>query len=88
MDTMQRIKDLAVSDSGFLFDPLSGSTFTVNQTGRTILEGLKAGSGRDGIVAQLADTFAVHEAADLHRDVDEFTHLLRQCDLLPPDFEL
>ena len=88
MDTTQRLKDLAVSDTGFLFDPLSGATFTVNSTGRTILEGLKAGAGRDEIAVLLEQSFQQGDDADLQRDVDEFVHMLRQNDLLPTDFEL
>ena len=88
MDTTQRLKDLAVSDTGFLFDPLSGATFTVNSTGRTILEGLKAGGSRDEIALLLEQSFQQGDDADLQRDVDEFVHMLRQNDLLPTDFEL
>ncbi len=88
MDTTQRLKDLAVSDSGFLFDPLSGATFTVNAPGRTILEGLKAGCGRDEIAGLLQQQFRLNDSADLQRDVDEFVHVLRQNDLLPGEFEL
>ena len=88
MDSTQRLKDLAVSDTGFLFDPLSGATFTVNPSGRTILEGLKAGAGRDEIAASLEQSYQLGAGTDPHRDVDEFVHMLRQNDLLPVDFEL
>jgi hypothetical protein len=36
----QHLVDLAVSESGFVFDPWSGSTFTVNSTGLVLLAGL------------------------------------------------
>jgi PqqD family protein of HPr-rel-A system len=88
MDSTQRLKDLAVSDSGFLFDPLSGATFTVNPSGRTILEGLKAGSGRDEIATTLEQSYQLGASADTRRDVDEFIQMLRQNDLLPVDVEL
>ncbi len=88
MNSTQRLKDLAVSDTGFLFDPLSGATFTVNPSGRSILEGLKAGADRDEIAATLEQSFEVGAGIDAHRDVDEFVHMLRQNDLLPVDFEL
>ena len=88
MDTTQRLRDLAVSDSGFLFDPLSGATFTVNASGRTILEGLKAGHGRVEIALLLEQRYRLGDGADLQRDVDEFVHMMRQHNLLPVDFEL
>ncbi len=36
-----RIKQLAVSDTGFVFDPQTGQSFTVNRTGRLVLDCLK-----------------------------------------------
>ncbi len=87
MEAMERLKNLAISDSGFLFDPLSGATFTINEPGREILEQLKQGCGRKEIIEHLQRTFEV-QLQDLHRDLDEFVHLLRQSDLLPPNFQL
>ena len=50
MDTLQKLRDLAISDSGFVFDPYSGATFTANSSGRAILEALRDGHGRMAIV--------------------------------------
>ncbi len=69
METTTRLKDLAVSDTGFLFDPYSGATFTLNATGRAILEGLKAAEGREEILEDLQEEFEVN-GSDLHRDLD------------------
>ena len=88
MNAEQRLKDLAISDTGFLFDPYSGSTFTVNATGRVIFEGLKEAEGREQIVAALTDAFATTPEDDLQRDLDEFVHLLRQSGLLPAEYTI
>ena len=72
MDTLQRLKDLAVSESGFVFDPHSGQTFSLNQTGRVILEALKRGASVEAVVADLQERFVVDPGADLGRDVREF----------------
>ena len=40
---MRQLKDLAISDSGFLFDPYTGLTFSVNPSGKFLLEELRAG---------------------------------------------
>lgn len=37
----ERLKQLAVSDTGFIFDPVTGQSFTVNSTGRLVIEMLK-----------------------------------------------
>ncbi|MHC4860419.1 MAG: PqqD family protein [Planctomycetota bacterium] len=88
MDVLTRLKDLAVSDSGFVFDPYTGATFTVNPTGRTVLEGLKEDRSRDQLIAALKESFETRDEDDLHRDLDEFVRLLREHDILPQEFAL
>ncbi|MCO4774076.1 MAG: HPr-rel-A system PqqD family peptide chaperone [Deltaproteobacteria bacterium] len=82
-----RLSQLAISPSGFIFDPRSGSTFTVNEPARFILEAIRDGLGLDAIVKTLNDHFAAG-AADLRRDTLEFARRLRDSGLLPTDFEL
>ena len=76
-----------MSDSGFVFDPYSGATFSVNAAGRVILRGLTEGLGRESIAAALEHAFDVGPA-DLPRDIDEFVHLLREAGLVSSDFYL
>ncbi len=78
----QKLKDLAVSESGFVFDPYSGATFSVNATGLCLLEGMKSGLDRNGLIERLEESFDV-EDAELGRDVDEFLELLRHHAILP-----
>ncbi len=82
-----RLRQLAISASGFIFDPRSGVTFTVNETGKTIIEGIRDGSGLDAIVSALDDGFAC-DRADLRRDTLEYVRQLRDQSLLPADFQL
>ncbi len=81
-ENTKRLADLAVSDSGFVFDPHTGATFSVNDSGRAIIEGIKRGLGPSDLVAHLRARFETG-GADLARDVAEFLHLLRQSGLLP-----
>jgi len=78
MDGTQRLRDLAVSESGFVFDPYTGHTFSLNQTGRVVLEALRGGASVDQIVADLREGFAVDPGTDLARDVREFLLLARE----------
>ena len=41
---MGYLQQLAISDDGFIFDPTSGQSFTVSDTGLFILKGLKQGN--------------------------------------------
>ncbi len=71
------VQRLAVSDSGFVFDPVSGHSFSVNETGLRILRLLKEGQDLPSAVKALCDEF-LGSAADIERDVLEFAGLLRK----------
>ncbi len=92
MDVRQRLSDLAISDSGFVFDPYTGASFTVNLAGLTLLRSLKDGADRRALVAALRDGFEIRDGGaspdDFDRDVDEFVSQLRRFDLVPRGFEL
>lgn len=84
---MQRLRELAISETGFVFDPFSGATFTANATALCILDGLKRGLDRGGIVDDLRRRFDTRDA-DLPRDIDEVLQALRMFGLVPGDFEV
>lgn len=70
------LQRLAISESGFVFDPVSGHNFTVNETGLTILRLLQ----KDNKLTVLLEKLAVEYNASprvLERDVLEFAGLLR-----------
>jgi len=87
MNDLRHLRELALSDTGFVFDPYSGSTFTVNETGLAVLQAIKDGADRDSVVARLRERFDIG-GDDLARDLEEFVHVLRQQGLVPKDFEL
>ncbi len=82
-----RLKDLAISESGFIFDPMSGATFTANAAGICIIHALREGRSRTEIIARLRSSFTI-EHADLDSDLGEFVRLLVQQGILPHDFTL
>jgi len=50
-----RLSQLAVSETGFIFDPQTGQSFSVNPTGLIVLDLLKRGSSLDTTSLSLAD---------------------------------
>ena len=82
-----RLKDLAISESGFVFDPMSGATFMANATGVCIILALRQGRRRGEIIERLRQEFSV-EAGDLESDLGDFVRLLVQQGILPADFAL
>ncbi len=85
MDPLERLKDLAVSDRGFVFDPHTGATFSVNPSGLVVLRGLQEGLPRARIASLLEASFETARA-DLGRDVDEFVSMLRGQGIVPGGF--
>jgi PqqD family protein of HPr-rel-A system len=76
-----RLRDLALSDSGFVFDPLTGHTFTVNRTGQLALRCLKDGLSAAETAQRLSAEFTTERDEDPARDVQDFVLQLRECGL-------
>ena len=87
MSSHSVLQTLTVSDSGFVFDPTSGATFTLNSSGLAILNALREGLTLDETVLRLHERF---EAApsDAKDDVLDFVARLRQNGVVPADFAL
>jgi len=87
MDQRQRLRDLAVSESGFVFDPYGGQTYSLNAPGRAILEALRRGADAAAIEAALRESFEVDAGTDVARDVREYLLQLREQGWLAPGTE-
>jgi len=78
---MNRLYQLAINDEGFLFDPLTGESFTVNQTGLEIIKGLKDGKSEEEIISLLTEKFEVDEEI-VKKDFIDFIEKLRSYKLI------
>ena len=67
---------LQVSESGFAFDPQTGSTFSLNHTALRVLGLLRAGKNPEQIVEAISREYEV-DPADALRDVEDFIHTLK-----------
>jgi len=63
-----RLRNLAISDTGFVFDPSTGNTFLLNETGIFILRKLVQGCERDAVVEALVEEYDV-DAEQAGRDL-------------------
>lgn len=75
-DPSARLRELALSETGFLFDPVTGHTYTLNRTGCELLKLLRDGAAEKELPARLAERFAV-EPLDAERDCLLFLDQLR-----------
>ena len=73
---MSHLQHLAINQDGFVFDPTTGESFTVNGTGLVVLEGMMAGKATEDIVEDLIDRFDV-TPAEVQRDLLDFIDRLR-----------
>ena len=71
------IKRLAVNDSGFVFDPVSGKSFSTNDTGRAILKLACTERDPQRISKLLTEEFDV-EFSVCERELLEFMTVLRR----------
>ncbi len=78
---MQRLRSLALNPDGFAFDPTTGESYTLNDSGLTLLEGLREELTHAQLTGRLIERFEV-SAEDAARDVDDFLDLLRAFRLL------
>jgi hypothetical protein len=81
MITMQKIKDLAINDSGFAFDPTTGASFTLNEVATQIISSLKDQDDLQLISLKLTEIFDV-DFEQAYQDVQEFVEQLKTYKLI------
>jgi hypothetical protein len=87
MKNLSLSPNLAISESGFLFLPTTGESFTVTEVGRSILLGLQAGKSEGDIVHSVVQEFEI-DAATVERDLRDFMSQLQQYRLVSNDNDL
>ena len=73
---LANLQRLAISESGFVFDPVSGHNFTVNETGLSILRYLQKNNDLSTLLSLLQHDYDI-SPRELERDVLEFAGVLR-----------
>jgi len=72
----ERLKTLAISDSGFIFDPSSGDAFNTNETGIFIINLLKQGKDFNELMDILIEAYEVSED-ELEADLLDYIQILK-----------
>ncbi|MDF1572673.1 MAG: HPr-rel-A system PqqD family peptide chaperone [Bacteroidales bacterium] len=78
---MKLRENIAVSESGFLFDPNSGESFSVNASGKEILRLLAKGKSLAEIETTILSDYNIDEKS-FNRYMDDFLHTLRRFNLI------
>ncbi len=74
-------ENIAVSETGFLFDPNSGESFSLNSSGKEILKLLSEGNLLDDIEKSILEKYDI-DAATYNRYMDDFAHTLRRFNIV------
>ncbi|MBW6490629.1 MAG: PqqD family protein [Lentimicrobium sp.] len=77
-------QNLAVSESGFLFNPGTGESFTVNPIGAEIIALFRKGMTQDQVIDSITDQYHV-DRNTFEKDLQDFTGILKTYSLLKQD---
>lgn len=77
---MKLKKNLAFSDTGFVFNPSTGDSFSTNPIGLDIFKMLKDGKDEDTIIAHVLNTYQT-DRETVEKDLYDFTKMLQTLKL-------
>lgn len=78
---MKLKKNIATSEAGFIFNPGTGDSFSVNLTGVEILSLLKENNTQEEIVENMASRFDI-DRVQFEKDLEDFVSQLQIYNLL------
>jgi hypothetical protein len=73
-------KNIALSDTGFLFNPSTGDSFSTNPSGLDIIRWLKEGKSDKEVLKNLIDKYEV-DPDKAERDLQDFMDMLKNYHL-------
>jgi hypothetical protein len=74
-------KNIAISETGFLFNPLTGDSFSTNSVGLDVIQQLKAGKSEQEITTFIIEKYAI-DASEFEKDLEDFRLQLRDSQVL------
>lgn len=81
---MRLKRNIAVSESGFLFDPSSGESYSLNVQGIELLNMLKENKSTEEITSFFTNEYEV-DRDDFERYLTDFSGMLKQFKLVEGD---
>ncbi len=78
---MKLKSNVAVSENGFIFNPTTGESYTVNPIGLNILQHLKNQESKDTIISNLTQEFETDITA-AEKDYEDFSEMLKKFGLV------
>ncbi len=74
-------KNIAISETGFLFNPSTGDSFSTNPIGRKVIHWLQSGLAQEEIVAKMQEEYSVDKDT-VEKDIHDYISLLKSHHIL------
>ncbi len=81
MKNLKIPSNIAISDSGFIFHPSTGETFTVNPLGCEIINYLKEDLDFEEICTKITEEFEIDEQT-VSKDLNDFLNQLKNFNIV------
>ena len=81
---MKLKKNIALSDSGFIFNPSTGDSFSTNPIGMEIVKMMKDGKSAEEVKSHILKTYLTDDAA-FEKDLYDFINMLTKMNLVDTD---
>jgi hypothetical protein len=78
---MKLKKNIATSESGFIFNPGNGDSFSVNDIGAEIINLMKEGKSQEEIIEVVTAKYDT-DRSQVERDLEDFVSLLVSFNLI------
>ena len=74
-------RNLAISENGFVFNPATGDSFSVNELGALIINEIKAGKTKNEIIEIVSSAYTADKST-IEKDFNEYLSVLINHQLL------
>ena len=74
-------KNVAVSDTGFLFNPSTGDSFSVNPIGQSIMKGFQDNKSEEEIITEILEEYRIDKNT-VEKDLNDFVRMLKNYQLI------
>jgi hypothetical protein len=76
--------NIALSESGFIFNPNTGESFTLNPTGHELFMLIREGKDYHEIKEYILENFDTEETT-FEKDFEDFIHMMTSYQMMEPD---
>ena len=76
--------NIALSESGFIFNPNTGESFTLNPTGQQLFGLIREGKDYQAIRKYFLGNFDAEESI-FEKDFEDFIHMMTNYQMMEPD---